>query len=71
MQYKTCPNCGAHLDFGARCDCVDKKAPPPAGTRKAAKDKSTFSLYQHREHLSTMNSNSTQKNYVLGGTQND
>ena len=19
--YKTCPNCGAHLDSGERCDC--------------------------------------------------
>ena len=38
MQYKTCPNCGAHLDFGERCDCVDKKAPPPeAGPRSGKK----------------------------------
>ena len=29
MQYKTCPHCGAHLDFGERCDCRDKKEPPP------------------------------------------
>lgn len=21
MYYKTCPNCGAHLDTGERCDC--------------------------------------------------
>ena len=22
MQYKICDNCGAHLDFGERCDCL-------------------------------------------------
>ena len=28
-QYVTCPNCGANLDPGERCDCADKiKAPP-------------------------------------------
>lgn len=21
MKYKVCPYCGAHLDFGERCDC--------------------------------------------------
>jgi hypothetical protein len=24
MCYKTCPNCGAHLDCGERCDCEEK-----------------------------------------------
>ncbi len=23
-QYKTCPYCGAHLDPGERCDCLDR-----------------------------------------------
>jgi len=23
MRYKTCPNCGASLDPGERCDCRD------------------------------------------------
>lgn len=23
-QYKTCPRCGAHLDHGERCDCMDR-----------------------------------------------
>lgn len=22
--YKTCPRCGAHLDHGERCDCMDR-----------------------------------------------
>ncbi len=23
--YKTCPHCGAHLDYGERCDCQEKR----------------------------------------------
>ena len=23
--YRTCPDCGAHLDPGERCDCQDEK----------------------------------------------
>lgn len=32
--YKTCPQCGAHLDPGERCDCQDtaKDAPDAPGT---------------------------------------
>lgn len=26
MKFKTCPNCGAHLDHGEQCDCVKKQA---------------------------------------------
>ena len=25
-QYRTCPHCGAHLDHGERCDCLDRAA---------------------------------------------
>ena len=25
MYYKTCPNCGAHLDPGELCDCLEKE----------------------------------------------
>lgn len=34
MYFKECPNCGAHLDPGERCDCQDKKedAPDAPGT---------------------------------------
>lgn len=24
-QYVTCPDCGAHLDFGEKCDCALKR----------------------------------------------
>lgn len=24
-QYRTCPDCGAHLDFGEKCDCKRKQ----------------------------------------------
>ena len=23
MKYKICPYCGAHLDFGEKCDCIN------------------------------------------------
>lgn len=23
MKYRICPYCGAHLDYGERCDCMD------------------------------------------------
>ena len=26
MMYKECPKCGAHLDFGERCDCEQERA---------------------------------------------
>ena len=35
MQYRECPDCGAHLDPGERCDCHQEKredAPDAAGT---------------------------------------
>lgn len=25
MKYWTCPECGANLDFGEKCDCEDGK----------------------------------------------
>lgn len=32
MQYRVCPYCGAHLDFGEICDCRnDEKEAAPAG----------------------------------------
>ena len=30
--YRTCPVCGAHLDFGERCDCQDKEKAAPDAT---------------------------------------
>lgn len=37
MMYWTCPDCGANLDHGERCDCCSKKNRPRAATLKAAK----------------------------------
>ena len=28
-QYKTCPFCGDHLDFGEKCDCQGQREVPP------------------------------------------
>ena len=30
--YRTCPDCGAHLDAGERCDCQDKEEAVPGAT---------------------------------------
>lgn len=39
MRYKTCPDCGAHLDPGERCDCRNKKETAPlARERPQIKD---------------------------------
>lgn len=35
MQYKICQKCGAHLDFGERCDCEAEKEKPQAREVKA------------------------------------
>lgn len=53
MQYQVCPHCGAHLDFGERCDCRDKKEPPPDGNRESGKVINTSSFYQSRANLSS------------------
>ena len=37
MKYYVCPNCGAHLDHGERCDCEDKKEDTSAGTEASPK----------------------------------
>lgn len=39
MYYRTCPDCGAHLDPGERCDCRDaKSAAPDAPTPETAEE---------------------------------
>lgn len=40
MKYNTCPVCGAHLDFGERCDCADagRQAEARTGTPKGGED---------------------------------
>jgi len=35
-KYKTCPRCGAHLDYGERCDCTDRGAAERENTRATA-----------------------------------
>ena len=38
--YHICPQCGAHLDPGERCDCEDgkEKRPPPLQRETAGKE---------------------------------
>ncbi len=26
MKYRTCPHCGAHLDYGEKCECQEKNS---------------------------------------------
>ena len=30
--YRTCPDCGAHLDAGERCDCLEEQNRNKTGT---------------------------------------
>lgn len=39
-KYKTCPHCGAHLDYGESCDCI-KRAAPGVATTENGKNVST------------------------------
>ena len=41
--YSTCPDCGAHLDPGERCDCQDEK-------RAAQVRATTWTAIKEREH---------------------
>lgn len=38
--FKTCPFCGANLDFGERCDCQDKETAPSATNTESGKGES-------------------------------
>lgn len=53
MQYQTCPHCGAHLDYGERCDCGDEKEPPRDCSPESGKVINTSSFYQRRGVLSS------------------
>ncbi len=39
MQYWTCPECGANLDPGEKCDCEEQKNAPPCGNTEQGKNK--------------------------------
>ena len=41
MQYYTCPECFANLDFGEVCDCQKEKQPPKNGSRGLCQEIST------------------------------
>lgn len=55
--YKTCPECGAHLDPGERCDCTlhiseHKKSPLPTPAKATGNElqnnaKSVVTQYHH------------------------
>ena len=35
--YRTCQDCGSHLDHGERCDCKDKRQEPDPAAQSAGK----------------------------------
>lgn len=37
--YKECPYCGAHLDPGERCDCMEQQKERPDAAEKAKEAK--------------------------------
>lgn len=37
--YRTCPDCGAHLDPGETCDCKDAEGARVTGTDTLGEDK--------------------------------
>lgn len=53
MYYKTCPNCGAHLDPGELCDCLEKEEGRPVkeapnGPKDATKSKHHISMINQK-----------------------
>lgn len=44
MQYKTCPDCGAHLDPGERCDCHNKRETAPLARERPQIKESNLSV---------------------------
>ncbi len=44
MRCQICPECGAHLDFGERCDCHDKKETAPLQRERSQIKESNLSL---------------------------
>ena len=37
MHYRTCPDCGAHIDHGERCDCKEMETAPRQRKRPPGK----------------------------------
>lgn len=44
--YRICPDCGAHLDPGERCDCKEKAA-SEAGTFESGKGQKSTNTVSH------------------------
>ena len=50
MFYWTCPDCGANLDPGERCDCQnEEKAASEAGTFESSERKTSITILSHKE----------------------
>ena len=53
MMYRECPRCGAHLDSGERCDCMDKERDRPEAAGTASQIKLPFEVYRSTEEKSS------------------
>lgn len=58
MDTRICPLCGAFLDPGERCDCVENEMLPDAGTSESIKEdvireSDTVIIPQYREYCKT------------------
>lgn len=46
--YWTCPNCGANLDCGEKCDCTKEKAVPESAEHSSFKNIYTNILIENK-----------------------
>jgi len=44
MNFRICPDCSAHLDFGERCDCQKEKETAPLARKQSLENNYISSL---------------------------
>lgn len=61
MMYKICPRCGAHLDPGEHCDCLEKPETmaPPRPVRHTPYDRAKAAVYRTGNRWATENFHAT------------
>ena len=62
MMYRTCPHCGANLDPGEICDCLEIAEGRPAATGATLMRKELpFAVYQSMAQMSSCGGSRTSK----------
>lgn len=59
MKFSICPDCGAHLDHGERCDCGAKREPPPV--RETEDGKGNQRMITHNAFYHSADQKSTEE----------